>query len=57
MERAVLRFTGAVELVEDEKLPQRFLLDPTRREVFVGREGEICPSLVSRSVSPREPAN
>ena len=44
MERAVLRFTGAVELVDDEKLPRSFLLDPTRREVIVGREGKICPT-------------
>jgi hypothetical protein len=43
MERAVLRFTGAVELVDNEKLPQSFHLDPTQREVIVGREGEICP--------------
>ena len=40
MERAVLQFTGAVELVDDEKLPQSFLLDPTRRELIVGREGQ-----------------
>ena len=46
MERAaVLRFTGPVEHVDEETLPQRFLLDPTRREVKVGRDGNLSPEI------------